>query len=534
MSGDPSWREIAAEAQARLKKSIPQEWQVAENKLPPDSRIDVTGFPSESGILSQHELHITEQLAVDIVKNLATGKWTSEEVTIAFCKRASIAHQLVNCLTTTMFDDAIKRAKELDKHFAATGKTVGPLHGLPISLKDCFNVPGHPTSVGFTAWALDPVQEESTIVSFLRQAGAVFYVKTNVPTSMMFAESVNNVYGRTVNPLNRNLTSGGSSGGESALIAMRGSCLGVGTDIGGSLRIPAACCGLYAIRPSLGRSPHFDSRTALAGQEAIGSVNGPMSRSIADLKMWMQAVISLQPWLRDPKAMEIPWRDITLNQKPKIAILWDNGIVTPTPPVTRALNSVVEKLMSKGYHIIDWPSTGLPEAATMCKKFFLADGGKSMRRILQITGEPWRPEMATYEQAPDMDVYELWQLQKARTTLQAEYLKRIVDAGVDAILGPTTPWVAPRNGQLKTVAYTNVFSVLDYSSVSFPSGLCADKELDKGLANHSTLSEIDAQVQKNYDAADVHGLPISLQLTARRSQEEKVLALVEKIEADLK
>ena len=432
-----------------------------------------------------------------------------------------------------MFEDAVKRARELDQHFAATGKTVGPLHGLPISLKDCFNVPGHPTSVGFTAWALDPVQEESVIVSVLRKAGAVFYVKTNVPTSMMYAESVNNCYGRTVNPLNRNLTSGGSSGGESALIAMRGSCLGVGTDIGGSLRIPAACCGLYAIRPSLGRTPHFDSRTALAGQEAVASVNGPMGRSIADLRMWMEAVISLQPWLQDPKAIEIPYRDITLPRNPKIAILWHNGIATPTPPVTRALKSVVDRLKAKGYEIIDWPSTGLPEAAAICKQFFLADGGRSVRKILQETGEPWRPEMAAYEQARDTDVYDLWQLQKARTMLQAEYLRRMVDSDVDAILGPTTPWVAPRNGQLKTVAYTNVFSVLDYSSVSFPSGLRADND-DKRLINHKSLGEIDAQVQQDYDWTHVYGLPISLQLTARRLQEEKVLALVERIEADLK
>ena len=94
-------------------------------------------------------------------------------------------------------------------------------------MKDNFNMPGYPSSVGFCAWALEPMKVESTIVTILRELGAVAYVKTNVPTAMMIAESVNNVYGRTVNPLNRNLTSGGSSGGESSLIAMKGSPLGV-------------------------------------------------------------------------------------------------------------------------------------------------------------------------------------------------------------------------------------------------------------------------------------------------------------------
>lgn len=432
-----------------------------------------------------------------------------------------------------MFDDAIQRAKEVDKHFATTGKPLGPIHGLPISLKDCFNVRGYPTSVGFTTWALDPVQTESTIVSILKKAGAILYVKTNVPTAMMFSETVNNCYGRTVNPLRRTLTPGGSSGGESALIAMRGSCLGVGTDIGGSLRIPAACVGLYAIRSSAGRSPHFDARTALAGQEAIGSVNGPIARSLADLKLWMETVAASAPWLRDPKALEIPYRKIILPPKLKIAVLWDNGIVRPTPPVARALKSVVERLQAKGHGIVDWPSKDHFKAAMMCKKFFLADGGKSVSKILHETGEPWRPELVEYERAPDMDVYDLWQLQKERTSLQADYLSRMVEAGIDIILGPTTPYVAPKNGELKTVSYTNVFSMLDYSSLSFPTGLKADKDLDKILAGQKPLNDLDALIQSQYDPVDVDGLSISLQLTAMRLQEEKLLAMAELIERDL-
>lgn len=95
MTEKPKWAQIAAEAQAKVIDSIPPEWRIPHNKLPPDSRLDVTGFPSESGILSQHELDITESFATDIVNNLKTGQWTSLEVTIAFCKRAAIAHQLV-------------------------------------------------------------------------------------------------------------------------------------------------------------------------------------------------------------------------------------------------------------------------------------------------------------------------------------------------------------------------------------------------------------------------------------------------------
>lgn len=95
MSEEIKWTKVAIEAQQRLKESIPPAWQIALDKLPPDSRLDVTGFPAESGILSQQELDITDNFATDIVKKLAAGEWTSLQVTTAFCKRAAIAHQLV-------------------------------------------------------------------------------------------------------------------------------------------------------------------------------------------------------------------------------------------------------------------------------------------------------------------------------------------------------------------------------------------------------------------------------------------------------
>lgn len=95
MTDKLSWSIIGDEARARVSNSIPVEWRIAEASLPPDSRLDITGFPAESGILSEHELEITESFAVDIVRRVAAGEWSSQDVTIAFCKRAAIAHQLV-------------------------------------------------------------------------------------------------------------------------------------------------------------------------------------------------------------------------------------------------------------------------------------------------------------------------------------------------------------------------------------------------------------------------------------------------------
>ena len=158
------------------------------------------------------------------------------------------------------------------------------LHGLPVSIKDLFNVKGHDSTLGFVKWANSPHTKESELVTILRGLGAVLYCKTNVPTAMMMAETFNNLWRRTVlffsnsansdNPYNRLLSPGGSSGGESALLALNGSFIGIGTDIGGSIHIPGAFTNLYSLRPTFGRFPTYGTTTALAGQEAINSVNG--------------------------------------------------------------------------------------------------------------------------------------------------------------------------------------------------------------------------------------------------------------------
>lgn len=354
-------------------------------------------------------------------------------------------------------------------------------------------------------------------------------------TALVIAESVNNCYGRTLNPINRDLTSGGSSGGESALILMRGSPLGVGTDIGGSLRIPAACTGIFTIRPSYGRFPHFDARSGLAGQESVGSVHGPMAHSIPDLQLWASTVMSKCPWLRDPKCIDLPWRPVTLQPKLKIAVLWDNGLVTPTPPVQRALKEVVAKLKMKGtYVFVDWPSTDHAEATELLGKFFVSDGGKSVRNILEPVREPFRPEMAAYRDAKELGVHELWQLQKQRTALCKRYLDRWnACEGLDAILSPTTPYAAPKNGEFKSVSYTGVYNILDYSCTSFPTGVYGHREYDVYPPNFKPKNEVDDLTQKLHDPDSIHGMPVSLQLVGRRLEEEKILAITERVVADL-
>lgn len=356
----------------------------------------------------------------------------------------------INCLSETCFQRALDTAAERDAYFARTGKPIGPLHGLPISLKDNLNLEGLDATVGFTAHVGDPATSDAALAKVLAEAGAVFYVKTNVPTAMMIAETVNNTFGRTVNPRNRRLTSGGSSGGEAALIAFQGSPLGIGTDIGGSLRVPAACAGIFTLRPCFGRFPTQGCRSGMAGQEAVQSVNGPMARHAADLALEARAVVDAQPWRHDPRMLPIPWRaDVAVPSTLKIAVLWHDGLVRPTPPVTRALADAVAKLRAAGHEVVDWDPRDQKEAVTLLGKMFLADGGESIRRVLARTGEPFRPELGMYQKAAPLSMYDMWQVHLQRNDLQKRYFDRWAEAGIDAILCPTTPFSTCENGKFK-------------------------------------------------------------------------------------
>ncbi|KAI4862166.1 amidase [Hypoxylon rubiginosum] len=523
-----NWEAIAAKKREDLSSSIPEEWRIPSDLLPPADQDDVTGFPERSGWFTPEELTITGQTAAELLPRLASGELTSETVTRAFCKRAAAAHQLVNCLSETCFARALATAKELDAHLSRTGEPVGPLHGLPVSLKDNFNLAGLDSTVGFASHVGDPALRESVLADVLRGAGAVFYVKTSVPTAMMIAETVNNVTGRTVSPRNRRLTSGGSSGGESALLAFRGSPLGVGTDIGGSLRIPAACTGIFTLRPSFGRFPTLRCRSGMPGQEAVQSVNGPLARTLADLALFSSTVVGARPWRLDPRCLPIPWRAVSLPPKLRVAVMWDDGVALPTPPVTRALRQAVAKLEAAGHEVAAWSSADQAAGLALLGRMFVADGGRAIRRELDRTGEPLHPEMHMYGEgaARELGAYEYWQLHLDRQEYQKRYLDRWLEAGIDAILCPTTPYSSVENGKFKHVGYTGVYNVLDYACISFPTGITVDKSLDVALGDsYKPLSDLDKEIQSEYNPEAVHGMPINLQLVAQRLEEEKCVEM---------
>lgn len=175
------WTDIAAEKRVKRAEKIPEKWKIPTQLMPSEETQDVQEWPKESGFFTPDELLITESTASEVVSKIASGEWTSQSVMKAVCKRAAVAQQLINCVTEIYFDEAIARAKELDEYLAREKKVIGPLHGLPISFKDQFNIKGLDTSVGYVSWTNKPATEDSTLVTLLRDSGAIPYVKTNVP-----------------------------------------------------------------------------------------------------------------------------------------------------------------------------------------------------------------------------------------------------------------------------------------------------------------------------------------------------------------
>lgn len=251
--GHLDW-EVTSRRKQEEREARLQDWPRARaTSLVDPSVLDVCSIREK--VLSQREVHLTNQTATQLATLIKKRQATAVEVLTAFIKAAVVAQDTTNCLTEIFFEDGLKRAAELDAHQQETGGVVGPLHGVPVSVKDHINIEGIDGASGFVGWAYHRVADkDAVVVQCMRKAGAVIYCKTANPQSLLvrqFAihigkltdsqaiETNNNIYGRTLNPHNRNLSAGGSSGGEGALIAMRGSPLGIGTDIAGSIRSAA-------------------------------------------------------------------------------------------------------------------------------------------------------------------------------------------------------------------------------------------------------------------------------------------------------
>ncbi|KAH9888812.1 amidase signature enzyme [Cubamyces lactineus] len=295
--------------------------------------------------------------AQEIVERISKGEWTASEVLDAYISRAIQAQDVTNCLTEVLFAEARTQAKALDAEFAQTGKVRGPLHGVPVTFKDTFDIKGHDTTLGFSSHADDPRPEDALVVSLVRDAGGIPICKTNLSQLIFFFECSNPIWGRTLNPYSKSYSSGGTSGGEAALLAMDGAVLGWGTDIGGSLRIPASFCGIYSLKPGWSRISMTGVQGTWPGFEGIRTVAGPMGRTVDDIELAARLVFGKQGTEYDPAPL--PYREPEMPKKLRFGFYLSDNFVKPSPACQRAVLETVEALRKAGHECVEFE---LPQA----------------------------------------------------------------------------------------------------------------------------------------------------------------------------
>ncbi|KAJ8495859.1 hypothetical protein ONZ51_g1452 [Trametes cubensis] len=550
-----SWQEQVADKRKRLQTLIPPEWTIAPV---PDEQVNVLDVPQTCGLLTDRELEITDTPDVTVLlQKLAKAEWSAVEVTTAFSKRAIIAHQVVNCLTEIFIDRALQRAAELDAYLKEHGTVMGPLHGLPVSLKDQFPIKGLETTMGYAAWIGKVAEDDAVLVQLLLRAGAVLFVRTNVPQTLMWGETYNNVFGRTLNPYNRTLTPGGSSGGESALISMHGSPLGVGSDIGGSIRVPSHFCGLYGFKPSSHRMPSYGIVNSLDGQDSIPTAIGPLTVSLSGVIAFVRGILNLEPWRYCPATIPKPWSqdDYSLRNRNGgknlcFGIMWDEGSVKPHPPILRALTETKNALEAAGHKVIEWKSLRHSEYIAVARSIWLSDGSEDYNSCL-TTGEPLINSMVPDADPNDipafriprqpLTAYQLWQLNKEKKALRKAHLDRweatAAETGtgrpIDALICPVAPYAAVPHGQTRSSIYTVIWNTLDCPGLVVPVTK-VDPAVDTKPVREVFWSEEDRVVYDMYDPEIYKGVPVGVQIVGPTLQEEVVLGVGEVVDAALR
>ncbi|KAL2072199.1 hypothetical protein VTL71DRAFT_11542 [Oculimacula yallundae] len=540
-----TWQEICSAKREKRDNSIPQEWRIPNLDIL-KTETHLLELSTTCGVLTENEIRITSDYdAVGIVEAIRQKVFTAEAVTTAFCKRAAVAQQLTNCLTEIFFEEAIETAKSLDQaRLEHPDRPLGPFFGLPISLKDAFKLLGKDATIGMTYWVDKPATQDSSLVTLLKSLGAVLYCKTNVPLTMMTADSDNNVFGRTLNPHNTNLTAGGSTGGEGALIALRGSLLGVGTDIAGSIRIPSSCNGIYGFKASSHIIPTTGQQDpAPPGIVGINPSVGPMATSIRSCQYFMKTIMEADPTTVDAMALDIPWIDRKPVQSPlRIGLIADDSLYTPSPPMRRALQEAVEKLTAAGQTIVPIQLPNVLRNLLLIIGLFTVDGSKYVVDLIESTGEPLVPSVlkSGLTGVPPKSLEEYLHLNHQRNLAVAEFHKLWHDNKLDVILTLPAPHTAVPLDEWKAITYTVLYNLYDSPACVIPVGKVSPQDVKDDLCKYGE------EDKKNYDLCkdpslqttelggtvltyfpdtgpeDYAGAPTTIQLVGRKQRDEEL------------
>ncbi len=318
--------------------------------------------------------------ASDLAKQIAAKQVSSAEVIEAHLARIEAVNPKVNAVVRVLADDARAAAKAADR-LVAEGGRLGPLHGVPFTVKENIDMAGLPTTWGVPALASAVVPMDAPVVERMRAAGAIPIGRTNLPDMALRVHTDSSLHGLTRNPWNPGRTAGGSSGGEAAALATGMSPIGLGNDIGGSLRNPANACGIASIRPSMGRVPDagfVPTEDRLLAVQLM-NVQGPMARRVADVRPRTSGAHGLHP--RDPWSIDAPFAGKPLARPIRVAVVPAPPGGDVDPAVSGAVRAAADALANAGYDVVEACPPRYEEAVEVWARFILGDYRSVLDRI---------------------------------------------------------------------------------------------------------------------------------------------------------
>ncbi len=497
--------------------------------------------------------------AGELLDRLAGGEITSVEATRACIARAEDVDGRINALPVRRFEAALEEAAAADAT-RARGEA-GPLCGLPITIKENIDLEGFDSTMSLEARKGRPAARDAVIPALLRQAGAVVLGKTNVPQLLLAQETESSIYGVTNNPWNLERVPGGSSGGEAAAVASGISPLGIGTDIGGSIRIPCHFTGVAGLKPTLDRWSNRGSQGASPGQEVVRSQMGPLARRVGDLRRLYDAVGIPEMARVDPRVPPLPIGPNPDLKGLRVGVYEDDGFLTPSGSVVRAVRRAAEVLDAAGATLVPIAPPDQGEVIYLWLAAISSDGGRTIeaklagedvspqlkpsRRLLGLPG-PARAALAAVMDRlgerrvsrllrvlGEKPVKALWDLAERRTALRMEELDLWNKVELDAVLCP--PHSVPAMGHRESADFVLSCSYpFRYSLLNFPAGVVPVTRVNR--ADAAAARDVGDRVEKKrgqIERAGV-GLPVGAQLVARPYHEEVVLALMEAVEAGVR
>jgi fatty acid amide hydrolase len=496
--------------------------------------------------------------AASLVQLIAAGELSSAEVVEAHIERIEAVNPALNAVVVKRFAEARAEAHAADQR-RSRGEPLGPLHGVPVTVKEALDLAGTPSTAGLTARAHRRMPSDAPSVAALRAAGAIVLGKTNVAQLLLAFESDNPVYGKTSNPWNPGRTAGGSSGGEAAIIAAGGVPLGLGTDIAGSVRIPAAFSGIVGFKPTNGRVPDSGTLSVPLGQQAIPSQVGVLARTVGDVALGMNVLNGAGSEFVVPLAAINPEHDLV---GLRVAVYTDDGTFTVAPAVRRAVQEAAELLRARGARVSSWAPPNVPEAFALWFGLTTADGARGLRRLvgrdplvpslrtlLQRMGTP-RPLARLLDAAlrasgqasstmilrhvghHDTDHY--WRLVAAQQSYRERFRSALDEAPggpFDLILAPGAALPAlphgAGGGPVGTLgAYTLLYNLLGYPAGVVPVTRVQPGEESERAGGRDLVEQAAREIERGSA-----GLPIGVQVVARPWQDHLALATMAAIEA---